>query len=189
MNLLDISIFIVIALSTIRGFFRGFIQEASTILGLIASFFLASYYYNNLTLWLARFFPHHRLLLTVFCFLLLFFLCLYVFHLVALMIRKAIRLVFLGWLDRVLGGLFGLIKGTIIIFVLVTVLMLFYPKSSPIIKDSHYFPSILTFTEKLMFLIPEKIKEDYLNKKKNLQDMWQGKKPAIRKKEKRSNGE
>jgi membrane protein required for colicin V production len=184
MNLLDICILIVVALTTIRGFFKGFIQEATTILGLIASFFLASLYYKRIALWVSRFFPHHEVLLEIFSFLSIFFLCMVLFHLLAKIIRGVIRMVLLGWLDRGLGGLFGLVKGTVIIFFLVTLLMLFYPKSSPVVKDSRFFPSILTFTEKLTFLIPEKIKDDFFQKKKELQDVWEGRKRSDRKKSK-----
>jgi membrane protein required for colicin V production len=184
MNLLDISILIIVTLTTIRGIFRGIIQEAATILGIIASFFGASYYYKNLALWLARFVPNHKILLEIFCFLLIIALSMFLFHLLAMMLRGAIRLALLGWLDRILGGLFGLIKGAVIIFFLVTILMLFHPQSGPIVKDSRFFPSILNLTTKLTFLIPDKIKDDFFNKKKELQDIWKGKKRTIRKMEK-----
>ena len=45
MNILDIAIVIIVVLLIIRGFFRGIVQEAATLLGLIASFLLASLYY------------------------------------------------------------------------------------------------------------------------------------------------
>lgn len=181
MNLLDIIIIIVVALTTFRGIFRGLIQEAATILSIIASFFLASLYYKGLALWVSRFFPGHDILMEIFSFLSIFFLSTVLFHFLAQMMRGAIRMILLGWLDRILGGLFGFIKGVVILFCLVTVLMLFYPKSSPVVKDSRFFPTILTVTDKLSFLIPEKIKEDFIRKKRELQDFWRGKKPATRK--------
>lgn len=189
MNLLDISILIVITLTTIRGIFKGIIQGAATILGIIASFFLASFYYKTLALWLTGFFPNHKIVLLIFCFVLIFILGMFLVHLLAIITRGAIRLALLGWLDRLLGGLFGLIKGAVLVFFLVTTLMLFYPQSSPIVKDSRFFPSILTLTEKITFLIPDKIKEDFLNKKNELQDILKGKKRAVRKMEKLSSDE
>jgi hypothetical protein len=44
-------------------------------------------------------------------------------------------------------------------------------------------------TGKLTFLIPDKIKEDFLNKKKDLQDLWRGKKQTIQKMQKFSTDE
>ena len=54
MNLLDLAILIIVVLIAVRGFYRGIIQEAATLVGIIASFFLACYYYNELALFLLR---------------------------------------------------------------------------------------------------------------------------------------
>ncbi|MBI4764571.1 MAG: CvpA family protein [Deltaproteobacteria bacterium] len=181
MNLLDIAILIIVALMTIRGFFRGIVQEAATLLGLIASFFLSALYYKNLSVWLERFAPNHQIILSFFCFVFLFILCIFLFNFLAILARGAIRLALLGWLDRTLGGLFGLIKAAVILFVLVTMLTVIYPKSGPVVEGSRFFPSILTVTEKLSALIPFKIKDDFLSKKKDLQNFWESKKRNIRK--------
>jgi membrane protein required for colicin V production len=180
MNLLDIAILIIVALLTVRGFFRGIVQEAATLLGLIASFFLAALYYKNLASWLESFAPNHAILLSFFGFVFLFILFIFLFNFLAILARGAIRLTLLGWLDRTLGGLFGLIKGAVIIFVLVTILTVFYPKSGPVVENSRFFPSILTVTGKLTSLIPFKIKDDFLTKKKALQNFWEGRKQNIK---------
>ena len=181
MNLLDVAILIIVALMTIRGFFRGIVQEAATLVGLIASFFLSALYYKNLALWLERYFPNHIIVLSFFCFVFLFILCLFLFNFFAILARGAIRLTLLGWLDRVLGAMFGLLKGAVILFVMVTILTVFYPKSGPVVETSRFFPPILTITEKLTALIPYKIKDDFLSKKKALENFWESKKQNIRK--------
>jgi len=181
MNLLDIAILIIIALMTIRGFFRGIVQEAATLLGLIISFFLSALYYKNLSSLLVRFVPNHEIVLSFFCFVFLFILFILLFNFFSILARKAVHLVLLGWLDRTLGVFFGLIKGAVIIFVLVTMLTVIYPKSGSIVENSRFFPSILTLTEKLTSLIPFKIKDDFLKKKKVLEDFWESKKQDIQK--------
>lgn len=181
MNILDIGILIIIALTTFRGLFRGLIEEAAGLLGIIASFYLASYYYKDLALWMSRFLSNHQVILEIFCFILVFALGFFLFHFLAMMARGAIRLVFLGWLDRILGGIFGLIKGAVIIFFLITILTVFHPKSNALVKDSRFFPPILSFTGKMALLIPHKIQGDFLNKKKQIQEYWGGKKRFIEK--------
>ncbi len=181
MNLLDIAILIIIALMTVRGFFRGIIQEAATLVGLIVSFFLAAMYYKNLSALLVRFVPNHEIILSFFCFVFLFILFILLFNFLSILARKAVHLVLLGWLDRTLGGFFGLIKGAVIVFVLVTMLTVIYPKSGPVVENSRFFPSILTITEKLEALIPFKIKNDFLDKKNILKDFWESKKRDIQK--------
>ena len=128
-----------------------------------------------------RFVPNHKIILSFFCFVFLFILFIFLFNFLSILARKAIHLVLLGWLDRTLGGFFGLIKGAVIIFVLVTMLTVIYPKSGPIVETSRFFPSILTVTEKLTALIPFKIKDDFLDKKKALENFWDSKKQDIRK--------
>ena len=181
MNLLDIAILIIVALMTIRGFFRGIVQEAATLLGLIASFFLAALYYKNLAFWLERYIPNHKVVLSFFCFVFLIILFIFLFNFVAILARGAIRLALLGWLDRTLGALFGLIKATVILFVMVTILTVSYPKSGPVVENSRFFPSILTITEKLASFIPYKIKDDFFAKKKDLQNFWDERKQNLRK--------
>jgi membrane protein required for colicin V production len=181
MNLLDVAILIIVALMTVRGFFRGIVQEAATLLGLIASFFLAALYYKNLASWLEGYFPNHEIVLSFFCFSFLFILCIFLFNFFAILARGAIRLALLGWLDRTLGGLFGLIKAAVVLFVLVTILTVSYPKSGPVVENSRFFPSILTITEKLASFVPFKIKNDFLAKKKDLQNFWDERKRNIRK--------
>ena len=181
MNLLDIAILIIIALMTVRGFFRGIVQEAATLVGLIFSFFLAALYYKNLTALLVRFVPNHEIVLSFFCFVFLFILFIFLFNFLSILARKVIHLVLLGWLDRTLGGFFGLIKGAVIIFVLVTILTVIYPKSGPVVENSRFFPSILNLTEKLTSLIPFKIKNDFLDKKKTLENFWESRKQNIKK--------
>ncbi len=181
MNLLDIAILIIVALMIVRGFFRGIVQEAANLLGLIASFFLAALYYQDLAFWLEPFIPNHSIVLSFFCFVFLFIFCIFLFNFLGIIARKAIQLTLLGWVDRVLGGLFGLIKGAVILFVLVTILTVFYPKSGPVVENSRFFPSILSVTENLTALIPFKIKDDFLAKKKDLENFWDIKKRNIRK--------
>lgn len=181
MNILDIGILIIIGLTTFRGLFRGLIEEAAGILGIIASFYLASYYYKDLALWMSRLLSNHNVILEIFCFILVFALGFFLFHFLAMMARGAIRLVLLGWLDRILGGIFGLIKGAVIIFFLITILTVFHPKSNALVKDSRFFPPILSFTGKMVQLIPHKIQGDFLNKKRQIQEYWGGKKRFIEK--------
>jgi membrane protein required for colicin V production len=184
MNFLDIGILIIMALMIIRGFLKGIIQEAAALFGVLVGLLSASFYYKDLAAWLGRYLPDHRILLAIFCFIVLFVIVLFLIRVLAIMTRGAIRLAFLGWLDRTLGGVFGLIKGMIIIVILVTLLMFFSPKTSTLINESRLFPHLLTMTEKLAFLIPHKIKTDFLDKKRELGEYWSGKKKNVKKLEK-----
>jgi membrane protein required for colicin V production len=181
MNLLDLAILIIVVLIAVRGFFRGIIQEAATLFGIIASFFLACYYYNELARFLLRYTQNYLVVLYFFSFLLLFGLSLFLFRAFGLLIKQMVRFSLFGWVDRVLGGLFGLIKGGVVVFFLITLLTLLLPKQSAIINQSRLFPRVIALTDQLTMLIPGKITGDFNRKKQELRDYWEEKQQSIKK--------
>ena len=181
MNLLDLAILVIVVLIAVRGFFRGIIQEAATLFGIIASFFLAAYYYNELARFLHGYTNNYLLLLYFFSFLLLFGLSFFLFRVFGLLINKLVHLTFFGWVDRVLGGVFGLLKGGVVVFFLVTLLTLFLPKQNSLINQSRLFPWVISLTDQITLLIPGKITEDFNQKKRELRDYWEEKQQSIKK--------
>lgn len=181
MNLLDVAILIISAFLIIRGFFRGIVQGAATFLGILFSFIFASLYYRELATLISQWLPRHQTVLAFFCFVFLFFVSILFFNFLSILAKKAVHLTLLGWVDRALGGLFGLMKAAVAIFVIVTVLTVFYPQTGFLVEKSRFFPSMVTITGKLASFIPSKIKEDFLGKKRDLQDFWAGKKRNIQK--------
>jgi membrane protein required for colicin V production len=175
MNIVDLAILIILTLLTIRGFFRGIILEITALFGLLISFLLASLYYKSLSFRLARFLSGHEVLLAFFSFALLFILSFFIIRLLARAARGVLRLAFLSWLDRILGGLLGLFKGVVIIMVLITILLFFSPKVSALMRESLLYPSMQTLTGKIIRFIPSSIKEDFQAKRKKWQDYWWGK--------------
>jgi membrane protein required for colicin V production len=181
MNLLDLAILIIVVLIAVRGFFRGIIQEAATLFGIIASFFLASYYYNDLARYLHGFTRNYLLGLYFLSFLVIFGLSFFLFRVLGLLINKMVHLTFFGWADRVFGGFFGLIKGGVVVFFLITLLTLFLPKQNTLINQSRLFPWVISLTDQLTLLIPGKITEDFNRKKQELRDYWEEKQQSIKK--------
>jgi membrane protein required for colicin V production len=181
MNLLDLAILIVVVLIAVRGFYRGIIQEAATLVGIIASFFLAFYYYNDLAHFLQRYFQNYLVAIYFFSFLLLLALSFFLFRALGLLIKKMVQFTLFGWADRTFGGIFGLIKGGVVVFFLVTLLTLLLPKQNSLINQSRLFPSVISLTDQITLLIPGKITEDFNRKKKDLRDYWEEKQRSLKK--------
>ncbi|MBI5583111.1 MAG: CvpA family protein [Deltaproteobacteria bacterium] len=180
MNLLDIAILIVVILITVRGFFRGIIQEAATLVGVIVSFFMACYYYGNLARTLQRFLPGSPALFSILAFIILFGLSLFLFHVFGLLLKKVVHFSLLGWADRVLGGFFGLLKAGVLVFILVTLLTLVLPKTNSLLNNSRLFPWAISLTDHLTLLIPTKIKDDFYQKKQDFLDFWSTREKKIK---------
>jgi membrane protein required for colicin V production len=181
MNLLDPAILIIVVLIAVRGFFRGIIQEAATLIGIIASFFLAFYYYNELARFLLRYTQNYRVALYFFSFLLLLGLSFFLFRALGLLIKKIVHFTLFGWADRVMGGFFGLIKGVVVVFFLITLLTLLLPKQHSLINQSRLFPWVISLTDQFALLIPGKITKDFNRKKQELRDYWEEKQQSIKK--------
>ena len=147
---------------------------------MIVSFFLASYYYGNLSRLILRYLPDQNFLISLFSFLFLFGLSVFLFHGFGVLMKKVFQFSLLGWLDRGLGVLFGLIKGVVIVFFLATVLTLVLPKTSTLLNQSRLLPWVISLTDHLTLLIPGKIREDFNTKKRDFFDYWEGK-PAPKK--------
>jgi membrane protein required for colicin V production len=175
MNLMDLAILIVLALLTIRGVSRGIILEMTSLFGFLVSFFLAYAYYRPLTFKLIRYLPNYPILLAFLSFILLFFIIYFILQLLARAARGAIRLAFLGWLDRGLGGLLGLVKGVLISMILIALLLFFSPKATTLTQESRLYAPMQTLTGKIIYLIPSAFKEDFQVQRKKWQEYWWGK--------------
>ena len=134
MHYLDIIILIIIIASVIEGGFQGFIYELCSLLGLVAGFFLAVRFFTLLAEHL-DFIPIPAWIVKVLAFLLILVVSNLIFRLVGKSLRAILRKIFMGWLDRLAGAVFGLARGVIIVL-LITLIMLFTPISSVIVREA-----------------------------------------------------
>jgi membrane protein required for colicin V production len=82
------------------------------------------------------------------------------------------KIVFLGWLDRLGGVVFGFIKGVLIVAVLFLALTAFLPKGTPLIKDSLTAPYVAMVAEKMAVLVSSDIKREFATKLDELKKAW-----------------
>ena len=135
MNALDYVILGVIAFFVIKGIFKGFFREISSLAGIIFGFLVGNHYYPRMSVFLKSYIPLEKSLPLV-SFIVLFFLVLIFFSLLGVLLHHLFRRLFIGWFDRSLGIFFALIKGVIICYLLIVLLTFFVPSSSPLIAKS-----------------------------------------------------
>ena len=121
MNIFDIIILIILSYGLINGFVKGFIIEVagmiSLILGVTGSFKFASIlevYLNSYVDWRPK-------TIQAASFIILFVIIIYAVSLLAKMITKTLKIIALGMINRIFGGIFGLLKWCIILSSLVLV--------------------------------------------------------------------
>ncbi|MCK5695438.1 MAG: CvpA family protein [Desulfobacula sp.] len=161
MNTFDIVVIVIISFCLIRGLFKGVIGEMSGIIGVVAGFYGAYTYYPLITVYAEKWIENSGIR-NLMAFFLLFCAILVIIGLVSVLIRKFLKLVFLGWVDRTFGLVFGAAKGLLIVSVLFIMITTFLPKSSNILETSKFSPYIAKVSKAMTVFISQNSKKDFL---------------------------
>jgi membrane protein required for colicin V production len=171
MNPLDIVIVAILSYCLIRGVFRGLIKELSAIVGVLAAFYAAYTYYPYLSEVLQRWisdvsYRHIASFFILFCAIFILISAL------GVVIQYLLDVAFLGWVDRLCGAAFGLIKGILICAVLVMALTAFLQKGTPLVKDSSLAPYINRIAENMAKVVSDDMKRQFDEKIDVLRKHW-----------------
>ena len=125
MNTIDVVILVFILFFTIRGLFRGFILEFSTLIGLIVGYLAGITYLGFLSDLLQTLMPSVPVsILNIISFSVVFITINILLKIAANLITKTLKFAMLGWLNRLLGALFGLTKSVLILSIFVFLISL-----------------------------------------------------------------
>ena len=171
MNPLDITFSVIIAFCLIRGGFRGIVKEASAIIGVFGGFFAAYTYYPLLAQQLSRFIDSSAWL-NIISFLIIFGAIFAAVSALGVLIKYLLKVVFLGWVDRLCGAGFGLVKGILISAVLLMVFATFLAKGNPMIRDSKTAPYVTVVSEALSSLTTKDLRTQFNTKIEYARKKW-----------------
>lgn len=118
MTSFDYAVLVIIGVSIIISMMRGALRELLSIIGWLGAFYVAKTYATQLMLVLPQDIPSDQLRLLA-AFIILFLAVLLIVNLLAIALSGLIKKIGLGWVNRFLGALFGLIKGLLMVSVLV----------------------------------------------------------------------
>ena len=110
----------VLGLSMLLGLWRGLVQEVLSLAGWVAAFFVAQIYAPQAAAWLPME-GSSQMLRYAAGFVVVFIAVLIATVLVSFVIKKLVSAVGLGPLDRLLGSLFGLLRGLVILLAVTVV--------------------------------------------------------------------
>jgi len=158
MNFLDLGIIALLALVTLRGYFRGLFQELAVLVGLVGGLLVAARMYlavaalilplvNNLY-WAQGI--AFALVLVV------FYWCV---RLLAYVLQRLLYHLYLDVLDRLLGAFFALLKGCLILGLALLLLGVVLPKDSRLFKESRVQPALVQLAKRTLDLLPPDFKE------------------------------
>ena len=125
MNLLDIFIIIPIIYFAYKGFSRGLVLELAALVGLILGIYVAvhfSYFAENI---LINTFHLSGKYLPILSFIITFVMVILVIYLIGKVIEKLLDLVALGFFNKLLGMVFGVLKAAVLLSLLIFVINTF----------------------------------------------------------------
>ncbi|MBZ4200719.1 MAG: CvpA family protein [Methylotenera sp.] len=118
MTSFDYLVLAILGLSVVLSVMRGLVLEALSIVGWVLAFFVAKSYASQLVPMMPEAIPTESLRVMA-AFLMVFLATLLISSLLSIALASLFKKLGLGWLNRILGGLFGLTRGIIIVCLLV----------------------------------------------------------------------
>jgi membrane protein required for colicin V production len=155
MNSIDTIIVVVVLLFGALGIYWGFIRQVLAVAGLLAGVILASRYGTAVADALSSFIRSDTLAQAL-GFLIVLVAVSSLVSFLATLLRRFVGLLFLGWLDHLIGGLLGVLQGllacTIILIVAAT-----FPNTlwSTALGNSQFAPMLVRVFGFLLQLLPE----------------------------------
>jgi membrane protein required for colicin V production len=160
-NWLDWLIVAFVGLSVIGGFKEGFIRLGIGFVALIIGFIAATWFYGLAAEPLLPY-VKTRMLANFLGFNLIFVGVLVAGSLLAALIARIFKLVGLSPVDRVLGGAFGFVRGSLVVIIATMCLMAFAPSSLPgAVETSTLAPYVIRSSRVLTAVAPFDLKDGF----------------------------
>lgn len=173
---IDSIIIAIIALSMIIGIFKGFILEFFSLFGGLISILIAKRISGNI--YVIIFGTKHIENNTnyIIVYILTILVSYIIMYMIILLLKKFFHTILLGWLDRVLGGLAGFLKGSFIAIIILLVMAAISNFNDQFHKElykSYSGKAISKISPKLVSLMPKNLERDIkkFNTNINIEDI------------------
>lgn len=169
-SFLDIFFAAVIVISTVSAIFKGLAREIISLVALIGGFILAVLYYKIPAAWLVE---HTRkeALADLIGFLIIFVGCILIGIIAAYIVNRFVKAASLKWVDRILGGIFGLLRGWAISSIIVVALIAF-PVHEELMARSTLAPFLLSGARTAVLLVPQDLKDKFNKHYRKVLQQW-----------------
>jgi membrane protein required for colicin V production len=183
MNLLDLLLVVIVGCSVAAGFAAGFARVGIGFIAAVSGLLFGFWYYNVPAAWLHEHWKMSADAANMLGFFVVFFMFVIAGALIGKLISKLFKWTGLNWLDRLLGGLFGLLRGALLAVISVAVIMAFTPKPlPPWMVGSEVLPYVLDASNLCSKLAPNAVKEAFRDSMFEIRKLWE---EELRKKQKK----
>ena len=117
MTILDIVLLLCFIPAVVRGFTKGFILQVVNLVAILAGTLASLRFSNVMTTWLSNYLTWDKSVIYIVCFILIALAVTIVLNLLGNLITKALHVVKLGFVNRLLGVVFGVLKTALLLAV------------------------------------------------------------------------
>lgn len=157
MVLFDWLIVVVLLVSVLTAAKNGFFLEVFSLAGILIGLVLASWNYQRLLPWFTGWI-HSLAAAETLSFLLIALGVMILAGLLGRVIRWSVHSIGLGWADRLLGAIFGGIKGFVLVTIAVLVMAAFFPRASWM-RNSRLAPCFLSAAHDASVAAPQGLEQ------------------------------
>ncbi len=158
---IDWVIIAVILFSAMIAASQGFMYEAFSLAGVVAGYLFAAWGYGRVAPWYAPY-VKTQWIADLCGFLTIFFLVVLLAGVIGRLARFGMKEVGLRWFDRVLGGLFGVVRGVLFVMVALLALTSFSPATgSTVLARSRTAPYLLVLARAAVWVAPAQVRHQF----------------------------
>ena len=157
MALIDWAIVIILIVSVLSAAKHGFFVEAFSLAGIVLGLLLASWNYQKLLPWIDRW-VHSPGVAEAIAFIAIAIVVMVIAGLAGRLIRWSVRSIGLGWADRFIGAVFGLLKGCVLVTLGIMAIAAFLPHATWLDR-SKFAPYFLSAAHEASAVTPAQLGE------------------------------
>ncbi len=184
MNLLDLLLVVIVGVSIATGFLAGFARVGVGFIALVSGLVFGFWYYNVPAAWIRDHWTMSVNASNMLGFFVVFLMFVSAGAMIAKLLSKLFKWTGLTWLDRLLGGAFGLVRGVLMAVICVAAIMAFTPRPLPTwMVGSEVLPYVLDASNLCSKLAPEAVKEAFRDSTFEIRKLWEEELAKKRKKQ------
>jgi len=159
LSIFDWALVLIVLLSVLQAIAQGFFYEFFSLAGVIGGYLLAAWEYPRVGAWFAQHL-NSQWAADIVAFFTIFLAVVLLAGIIGRIVRRAVHGVGLRWFDRLLGAVFGFVRGAVISTVIVLALAAFAPQWGWL-QQSRVAPFLLVSGRALIWAAPADLRQRF----------------------------
>ena len=167
---LDGAFVVIVAFSTLFALTKGLTRELISLAALVGGFILAAYFYRSVGSIFTDY-TRTETMANLIGFLVIFLGVILAGSVAAYIANRLVKITSLQWFDRLLGGVFGFVRGWAVSSIIVLALITF-PVRENILAQSQLAPYLLSGARAAVMVVPQDLKDRFHEEYRKVLDTW-----------------